>query len=506
MLLSTAVLWAAPSDAPAKKTPLPEKPARSAPKTKPGTVPAKTAAPKPKVEWRPEYHNGRAYVSAEQVATYYDMPKPVVSGDMVVIQNKYFRIELNRTSRLVKLNGWTLYFSYSVTKKHGRTLVSVFDVRNVLDPIMRPNDRRDPAVLKTVVIDPAGGGKETGIKSPFIAEKDLTLDVARQMAELCRSRGFNVVLTRDSDVFASAEDRRKKADSVTDESIFISLRASSSSSAKMRGFESNTLPPAGTPATGEKEDGEIDKKFYAGNVNDRESLALATVIQSSAVTNLKTVDLGLKRQRFGELRDINMPAAVCRLGYLSHKEEAQKLAAPEYRTLIARSLADAVQRYANFLSDHIDERAAEDKFRPLKFGSINASRAIEGTVLTGEQVVVEMPIEAVVAAIFDPRKIEVQVFLFEHVNGSEIDLSLADPPKVEWVSVLPDWHTSKTEVLRATYLRPPFGAAESKAYGKRSYLGYVARLVYDGKVMDETSSPQNLHRALYYFTTVFPRR
>ena len=117
-----------------------------------------------------------------------------------------------------------------------------------------------------------------------------------------------------------------------------------------------------------------------------------------------------------------------------------------------------------------------------------------------------MPIEAGVAAIFDPRKIEVQVFLFEHVNGSEIDLSLADPPKVEWVSVLPDWHTSKTEVLRATYLRPPFGAAESKAYGKRSYLGYVARLVYDGKVMDETSSPQNLHRALYYFTTVFPRR
>ena len=457
------------------------------------------------MEWRPEYHKGRAYVPVEQVAAYYDMPRPVVSGDTVVIQNKYFRIELDTGSRQIKLNSWTFYFSYSVTKQNGRTLVSVFDVRNVLDPIMRPNDRRDPAMLKTVVIDPSGGGKESGIKSPFITEKALTLDVAMQLAELCRAAGFNVVLTRESDVYVSAEDRRKKADAVTDEAIFISLRASSSSG-KTRGFESNTLPPAGTPATGEKEDGEIDKKFYAGNINDRESLALATVLQSSAVTNLKTIDLGIKRQRFGELRDINMPATVCRLGYLSHKEEAQKLGTPEYRNLIARSLADGVQRYSKFLSDHIDERAAEEKLRPLKFGDIHASCTIEGAGLAGEQVVVEMPIAAMEAAVFDPRKIEVQIFAFEHVNGAEIDLTLADPPKIEWVSVLPDWRTSKTEVLRATYLRPPFGAAESKAYGKRSYLGYVARLVYDGKVMDETSSPQNLHRALYYFTSVFPRR
>ena len=93
-----------------------------------------------------------------------------------MLQNKIFRLEMTRGQRRVRLNGWTFYFSYSVSQRYGKTIVSVFDVRNVLDPVMRPNDRRDPAVLKTVVIDPAGGGKETGIKSPYIAEKDLTLD------------------------------------------------------------------------------------------------------------------------------------------------------------------------------------------------------------------------------------------------------------------------------------------------------------------------------------------
>ena len=85
-------------------------------------------------------------------------------------------------------------------------------------------------------------------------------------------------------------------------------------------------------------------------------------------------------------------------------------------------------------------------------------------------------------------------------------MSLADTPTVEWVSVLPDWQASRTEYLRATWLRATFGATETKTYGNRKYHGYVARLIYDGRVMDESSSPPNLNRCLYYFTSVFPRR
>ena len=72
--------------------------------------------------------------------------------------------------------------------------------------------------------------------------------------------------------------------------------------------------------------------------------------------------------------------------------------------------------------------------------------------------------------------------------------------------MLPDWQAGVPEWLQVSYLRPPFSIAESKAYGNRAYYGYVARLIYDGRLLDETSSPANLNRALYYFTPVFPRR
>lgn len=482
-----------PGKKPAPVKPAPVKPLNPAP------------PPSAKVEWRPVYHKGRAYVPVEQVASYYDMNTPKVSDKTIKLDNKIFRIELTRGERRIRLNGWTFYFSYSVAERQGKTLVSVFDVRNVLDPIMRPNDRRDPAVLKTVVIDPSGGGKETGINSPFIAEKDLTLVVAKQLGGKLTAAGFRVVLTRDEDKLVSTEDRKRIADGVNGEAIYISLRASSGSGS-LRGFETSTLPPAGTPATSETDSKDPDLRLFAGNINDRESLALATVLQSSAVTKLKTLDLGIKRFRFGELRDIRLPAVVCRVGYLSHKDEAQKLATPEYQALIAQSLFEGVQRYAKYLSDNLEERLEEEKKRPLQFGAITAACTIEGAGITGEQVVLDVPITASPTVGIDRSKVEVQLFLFENVNGAEVDVTTADSPNVEWVSVLPDWKETRTEMLRAVWLRPPFGDKESKAYGKRTYYGYVARLIYDGRVMDESSSPQNLNRCLYYFTNVFPRR
>ena len=53
--------------------------------------------------------------------------------------------------------------------------------------------------------------------------------------------------------------------------------------------------------------------FFAGNINDRESLALATTIQGSVVRSVRTLDLGIKRVRVDELRDIRMPATPFRV-------------------------------------------------------------------------------------------------------------------------------------------------------------------------------------------------
>ncbi len=478
----------------AKPTPPPEDPA-----------PLKLAPTIPKVEWKPVYYQGRAYVPIEQVASYYDLGAPQRHEDTLTLANTLFNIELTKGQKRARLNGWTFYFSYTVIQPDADVLVSIFDVRNVLDPIMRPNDRRDPAILKTVVLDPTRGGKDVGIHTSLITEKALTLDLALQMEPLLKASGFNVILTRRDDSDVAQVERARITNTVTEEAICVSLRASSGAQ-NVRGFESSTLPPAGTQATHDAVEEDPDKRFFAGNINDRESLALATTLQSSAVTGLKLIDLGVKRVRFPELRDVNMPAAVCRVGFLSHKPEATQLADPAYRNRMAAHLVDGIRRYADYLKSDLEARRLEEVQRPLRFGEINITKEPHGATLQGEKTHVKLPVIAGAGVGVDRSKVELQLYLFETVNNAEIDMATADPPDIIWEGSLPDWQATNEEVLVATWIRPPFTGDETKAYGKRATLGYIARLIYDGKVMDEASHPANLHRCLYYFTNVFPRR
>ena len=231
-------------------------------------------APALKVEWKPELYKNRLYVPMEQVGAYYNLRPPKNAGKELVLitqdpkPGSAFRIDLTLGERRVKLNSWTFYFSYPVITLKGKAMISAFDVRNVLDPILRPGDRRDPALLRTVILDPGGGGTDTGIKSPLISEKELTLETAKVLAVMLKNSGFRVVMTRDDDKTVSAAARAQIANEVDDEAIFISLRAATGSP-KTKGVECSTLPPAGTPATNEADADDIDKRFFPGNISDR---------------------------------------------------------------------------------------------------------------------------------------------------------------------------------------------------------------------------------------------
>lgn len=472
---------------------------------KPG-VPA-GAGGQPRVAWRPEYYRNRAYVPMEQVAAYYGLKEPKESGKLVILSDGEgkLRIEFTRGEKLVRIMGWAFYLSFPVVEVEGILMVSVYDVRNVIDAILHPGERRDPAQLQTVVIDPAFGGLESGIRVAGLAEKDVALDIGKRLAGKLEAAGFKVVMTRKDDSTVSLADREKVAAGVAGEAVFVSIRGNSGA-AGVRGMETGTLPPAGTPATAEEDNDKVDRRFHAGNINDRESLALAAVLQSSVISTLKIPDLGIRRTRFAELRDINLPAAVVRVGYLSHKEEGARLATAEYRESLAENLLAGIRRYAQFLSYKLEERLEEEKNRPLQFGEIRAEVTALDAGLAGERILLHVPVRAAPGVFVEREKVEVQLYLFERVDGEEIDLSAANPPRDEWLSVLPDWKATREEVLALTYLRPTFGQAEQKAYGKRTYFGYVARLVYDGRVVDEAASPSNLKRCLFYFTAVFPRR
>jgi len=51
-----------------------------------------------------------------------------------------------------------------------------------------------------VIIDPGHGGIDGGAQANGICESELNLAIALKTAELCRAFGFNVIMTRDSDI------------------------------------------------------------------------------------------------------------------------------------------------------------------------------------------------------------------------------------------------------------------------------------------------------------------
>ena len=80
--------------------------------------------------------------------------------------------------------------------------------------------------VPTVVLDAGHGGTDTGAVKNFILEKDINLDIVLRAARLFESKGWNVVLTRRTDVEPSLLERADAAN-IVDATVFISVHNNS---------------------------------------------------------------------------------------------------------------------------------------------------------------------------------------------------------------------------------------------------------------------------------------
>jgi len=76
-----------------------------------------------------------------------------------------------------------------------------------------------------IVIDPGHGGDDYGATYGNLYEKNIVLTIAKEMAELLRSRGYNVLLTRTKDTDISIFERAQQAAKAD---VFISIHVSGS--------------------------------------------------------------------------------------------------------------------------------------------------------------------------------------------------------------------------------------------------------------------------------------
>lgn len=237
-----------------------------------------------------------------------------------------------------------------------------------IDP-PKPAANKETAMLhRKIVIDPGHGGHDTGAVGPDgLYEKDVVLDIALRMRDIIKKEhpSYEVVLTRDSDVFIPLPARAQVANKIGAD-FFLSVHANASPNRKARGIETYLLNwtndeealrvAARENAISVKKMKQVQSELgviLASLERDRKrdgSLNLAGNVQRSLVSSMrrrypKVADLGVKQALFYVLVDAQMPSALAEVSFISNPEEEKLLSGEEYRQQLAASLVSGIEAY-----------------------------------------------------------------------------------------------------------------------------------------------------------------
>ena len=180
---------------------------------------------------------------------------------------------------------------------------------------------------KVIVVDPGHGGSDTGAIGPHnVAEKDVTLTIARDLRKLLSDAGAKVIMTRTSDRdvaydgASDSEELQARVDMANQANadLFISIHADAS------------VESVNGTAT----------YFYPGS-ND----SLANLVQSNMVSQLKLYDRGFQPNDYYVLKYTTMPSILTEAAFISNSKEEKLLMNPGFDKKIAVGIYNGVKKY-----------------------------------------------------------------------------------------------------------------------------------------------------------------
>ena len=295
--------------------------------------------------WDVKKINGDEYVSADNIKQFYHFTSLTRNGSTVTLENAKVMMKLNLGAAECTMNHVKFVFSKAVEEVDAKAYVSRTDLAKLIDPVLRPNFIKNAGSFNTVVLDAGHGGKDPGATNSYGNEANYNLKIANLVKAKLLTKGFKVVMTRDSDRFLSLQERVNVANAVTENAIFIAIHFNSGATAA-RGIETFTLSPPGVPHYGRSLI-EADKHERAGNEHDSANMALATSAHGSVLHTLgtNTFDRGIKRARYTVLSGITHPAILLEGGFLTHPYEARLINNEKYQAALASGIANAVLTY-----------------------------------------------------------------------------------------------------------------------------------------------------------------
>ncbi len=233
------------------------------------------------------------------------------------------------------------------------------------------------AGIGRIVIDAGHGGKDPGTHAGSLREKDIALDIAKRLRDNLQGRGFEVIMTRDKDIFLPLEQRAFIANSRKAD-MFISIHVNAARNRRAQGLETFYLNLATSDdaaevaarenaSTGKVRFSDVPKllKQIMNHTFVEESRELATTTQAAIAQSIlggvkHPLNRGVKTAGFHVLLGAQMPAVLVEVGFVSNREEARQLRSSSHRTKLAAAIADGVTRYAEMLGQVVETTAAKN--------------------------------------------------------------------------------------------------------------------------------------------------
>lgn len=218
-----------------------------------------------------------------------------------------------------------------------------------------------------VVLDPGHGGLDPGAERDGQSEAQLMLKFARELKEvLLRDGNFEVVMTRDSDVFVPLESRISIARAAGAD-VFLSLHADALAEGEAVGATVYTLAAEASDAASATlaERHDRDDLLAGVDLTQADDLVAEVLLDMARTqTTPRTERLsaamtaaikaqGLKMHRhpqqkasFSVLKSADIPSVLLELGFLSSENDLRRLNDADWRAKMAAALRDAFKAWA----------------------------------------------------------------------------------------------------------------------------------------------------------------
>ncbi len=232
--------------------------------------------------------------------------KPIPSGIQPVVK-------INKTRDEVKI-----YFTKTIQKQKEEQ-----KKEKVKKAVLKTQKKSLLSTYYMVVIDAGHGGEDKGAIRFGTNESELNLEVAKLVEEYLRDNKIHVTMTRSKDVFLELAQRVEISNKISPDA-FVSIHHNASLKEGIKGVETH---------------------WYR---DESVSLAKTVHAQIASSKNMKdwdTLDRGLCKSQFYVINHTVAPAILVEVGFISNKEELERLKNKKYQKEEAKAIADGIIKY-----------------------------------------------------------------------------------------------------------------------------------------------------------------